>query len=106
LPETTDEVRGVVRACFEAGVPWVARGAGTRLSGGALTVQERVLIALTRMRRVLHVDLPNQRVSVQPGVTNLEISKAVGPTHVYPPDPSSQVVATIGGTAAHDHARR
>ncbi len=102
LPETTEEVSGVVRACFEADVPWVARGAGTGLSGGALPVEHGVLIALTRMRRILGVDLPNQRVTVQPGVTNLEISKAVGPTHVYPPDPSSQVVCTIGGNVAEN----
>ncbi|HEV8420708.1 MAG TPA: FAD-linked oxidase C-terminal domain-containing protein, partial [Actinomycetota bacterium] len=102
LPDTCDEVRQVVRACFEEGVPWVARGAGTGLSGGALPVEDGVVIALTRMRRIFEVDLPNQRVVVEPGVTNAEISRAVGPTHVYPPDPSSQVVCSIGGNVAEN----
>jgi glycolate oxidase len=102
LPDSAAEVRGVVRACFEEGVPWVARGSGTGLSGGALPHERGVLIALTRMRRILEVDLPNQRVVVEPGVTNTEISRAVGPTHVYPPDPSSQVVCSIGGNVAEN----
>src|SRR5204863_1008940 len=91
LPDTADQVRDVVAACDRAGVPWVARGAGSGLSGGALPVAEGILIALTRLRRILDVDLPNQRVVVEPGVTNLAISHAVAPDHFYPPDPSSQV---------------
>src|SRR5439155_14522502 len=91
LPETLEEVRGVVLACADAGVPWVARGSGTGLSGGAVPVAGGVLIALSRMRRIVEVDLANQRVVVEPGVTNVEVSRAVGPTHVYPPDPSSQI---------------
>ncbi|HVL95377.1 MAG TPA: FAD-linked oxidase C-terminal domain-containing protein [Solirubrobacteraceae bacterium] len=102
LPGSADEVRAVVRACFEAGVPFVARGAGSGLSGGALPVAGGVVIALSRMRRILEVDLPNQRVVVEPGVTNLEVSRAVAPTHFYPPDPSSQVVCTIGGNVAEN----
>jgi glycolate oxidase len=102
LPDSTAEVRGVVRACFQEGVPWVARGSGTGLSGGALPHEQGVLIALTRMRRILEIDLPNQRVVVEPGVTNTEIGRAVGPTHVYPPDPSSQVVCSIGGNVAEN----
>src|SRR5205085_7718556 len=102
LPGTVAEVRGVVRACWAAGVPWVARGAGSGLSGGALPVAQGVLIALTRMRAVLEVDLPNQRIVVQPGVTNVEVSAAVGPTHFYPPDPSSQIVCSIGGNVAEN----
>jgi glycolate oxidase len=102
LPDTGEEVRQVVRACFEEGVPWVARGAGTGLSGGAVPIEGGVVIALTRLRRILDVDLPNQRVVVEPGVTNAEISRAVGPTHVYPPDPSSQVVCSIGGNVAEN----
>ncbi len=102
LPDTGEEVRLVVRACFEEGVPWVARGSGTGLSGGAVPIAEGVVIALTRMRRILEVDLPNQRVVVEPGVTNAEITRAVGPTHVYPPDPSSQVVCSIGGNVAEN----
>jgi glycolate oxidase len=102
LPASTDEVCDVVRACADAGVPWVARGAGSGLSGGALPVAQGVLIALTRMRAVLDVDLPNQRIVVQPGVTNNEVSAAVGPTHFYPPDPSSQIVCSIGGNVAEN----
>ena len=85
-----------------ARVPLVARGSGTGLSGGALPVEEGVLIALSRMRRIVEVDLPNQRVVVEPGVTNLDVSKAVGPTHFYPPDPSSQIVCSIGGNVAEN----
>jgi glycolate dehydrogenase FAD-linked subunit len=102
LPGTATEVRDVVKACYEAGVPWVARGAGTGLSGGALPVAEGVLIGLARMRRILEVDLDDARVVVEPGVTNLAISKAVGPTHFFPPDPSSQVVCSIGGNVAEN----
>ena len=80
LPGSADEVAAVVRACHEPEVPWVARGAGSGLSGGALPVEDGVLIALTRMRRILEVDLDNGRVLVEPGVTNIAVSQAVGPT--------------------------
>jgi glycolate oxidase len=102
LPRSADEVRRVVRACYEASVPWVARGAGTGLSGGALPIEEGVLIVLSRMRRILEVDLPNQRISVEPGVTNLDVSRAVGPGLFFPPDPSSQIVCSIGGNVAEN----
>src|SRR2546427_1951408 len=102
LPDTGDEVRAVVTACYEAGVPWGARGSGRGLSGGALPVEDGVLIVLTRLRRILEVDLDNQRVTVEPGVTNLEISRAVAPTHFFPPDPSSQIVCSIGGNVAEN----
>jgi glycolate dehydrogenase FAD-linked subunit len=102
LPDSADEVRQIVRACFEERIPWVARGSGTGLSGGAVPVEEGVVIALTRMRRIVEVDLPNQRVVAEPGVTNAEITRAVGPTHIYPPDPSSQVVCSIGGNVAEN----
>ena len=102
LPESTGEVQAVVAACHREGIPWVARGAGSGLSGGALPVADGVLISLTRMRRILEVDLPNQRVVVEPGVTNVAVSQAVGPTHFYPPDPSSQIVCTIGGNVAEN----
>src|SRR5204862_7260297 len=68
--------------------PFVARGSGTGLSGGALPVAEGVLIALSRMRRVLEVDLADRRVMVEPGVMNLDVPRALGPTHFFPPDPS------------------
>lgn len=102
LPGSAGEVRAVVEACFQAGVPWVARGAGTGLSGGALPVADGVLIAVARMRRILSVDLEDSRVVVEPGVTNLAVSRAVAPTHFYPPDPSSQIVCSIGGNVAEN----
>jgi glycolate oxidase len=102
LPGTAEEVVAVVRACHQHGVPWVARGSGSGLSGGALPVEEGVLVVLTRLRRILEVDLPNQRVVCEPGVSNTAISAAVGPTHFYPPDPSSQIVCSIGGNVAEN----
>src|SRR5439155_17686994 len=94
--------RLVIRACYDARVPWVARGAGSGLSGGALPVADGILIALSRLTRVIDVDLENQRVVVEPGVTNTAVSEAVAPTHFYPPDPSSQIVCTIGGNVAEN----
>jgi glycolate oxidase len=102
LPGTSEQVQQVVRACFEAGVPWVARGAGTGLSGGALPIADGVLVVLSRLRRILSVDLDDARVIVEPGVTNLSVSRAVAPTHFYPPDPSSQIVCSIGGNVAEN----
>jgi glycolate oxidase len=102
LPGTAEEVRQVVQACSEAGVPWVARGSGTGLSGGALPVAEGVLIVLSRLRRILSIELDDALVVVEPGVTNLAVSKAVAPSHFYPPDPSSQVVCSIGGNVAEN----
>jgi glycolate oxidase len=102
LPATGEEVAAVVRACFEAQVPWVARGAGTGLSGGALPHAEGVLIVLARLRRILSVELDDGVVVVEPGVTNLAVSKAVSPSHFYPPDPSSQIVCSIGGNVAEN----
>jgi glycolate oxidase len=102
LPGTADEVQRIVKGCFEAGIPWVARGSGTGLSGGALPIEEGVLIVLARLRRILAVELEDSRVVVEPGVTNLAISRAVAPTHFYPPDPSSQIVCSIGGNVAEN----
>ena len=102
LPGTGEEVAAVVRACHEAGVPWVARGSGSGLSGGALPLEDGVLVVLSRLRRILEVDLENQRVVCEPGVTNIAISAAVGPSHFYPPDPSSQIVCSIGGNVAEN----
>jgi glycolate oxidase len=102
LPGTAEEVRQVVLVCGQTGVPWVARGAGTGLSGGALPVAGGVLIVLSRMRRILSVSLEDQRVVVEPGVTNMQVSQAVAPSHFYPPDPSSQIVCTIGGNIAEN----
>jgi glycolate oxidase len=102
LPGSAEEVRQIVIACAETGVGWVARGAGSGLSGGALPISDGVLIVLTRLTRVLEVDLDNGRICVEPGVTNAAVSAAVGPDLFYPPDPSSQVVCTIGGNVAEN----
>jgi glycolate oxidase len=102
LPGTAEQVRQVVQTCFEAEMPWVARGSGTGLSGGALPVAEGVLIVLSRLRRILSVDLDNGRVVVEPGVTNVSVTRAVSPSHFYPPDPSSQIVCSIGGNVAEN----
>ncbi len=103
LPETTEEVAFVVAGCAEAGMPFVARGAGTGLSGGALPVADGAVISLARMRAVLDIDIANQRMTVQPGVTNADISRAVAAHNLYfAPDPSSQTVCTIGGNIAEN----
>ena len=102
LPSSAD----VQRSCAcgaRAGVPFVARGHGTGLSGGALPVPGGLVIALARLNRVLDVDIPNQRVTVEPGVTNLDITKQVAPFgYYYAPDPSSQQVCSIGGNVAEN----
>jgi glycolate oxidase len=103
LPETTEQVAAVVRTCAELGVPFIARGSGTGLSGGALAEQEAVVIATSRMRRVLEVDLANERITVQPGVINSWVTRAVaGDGFYYAPDPSSQVACSIGGNVAEN----
>jgi glycolate oxidase len=103
LAANAEEVRAAVELCHEHGVPFVARGAGTGLSGGALPVADGVVISLARLNRVLEVDLDAGRVVVEPGVTNLEITKAVAADgFYYAPDPSSQQVCTIGGNVAEN----
>jgi glycolate oxidase len=103
LPGSTDQVVAAVRTCAEHGVPFVARGAGTGLSGGAVPVAEGIVIGLARMRSILEVDVANRRVRLQPGVTNLEVTAAVaGHGLYYAPDPSSQQVCTIGGNVAEN----
>jgi glycolate oxidase len=102
LPNSTAEVQAIVKLCAREGIPWVARGAGSGLSGGAIPVKEGVLIVLTRMKRILEIDLDNGRVCVEPGVTNASVSAAVGPAFFYPPDPSSQIVCSIGGNVAEN----
>ncbi|WP_113703838.1 FAD-linked oxidase C-terminal domain-containing protein [Nonomuraea lactucae] len=103
LPETAEQVALVVRLCSEAGVPFVARGSGTGLSGGALPREDGVLIVTSRMRRILEVDLTDRRAVVEPGVTNLAITEAVRDQgHYYAPDPSSQQVCSIGGNVAEN----
>src|SRR5579862_16590 len=101
LPESADEVAAVVRACHEHGVPFVARGAGSGLSGGALPVADGIVISLARMTAVGAIDLEGGWVVVEPGVTNLDVTRAVAAQGFYfAPDPSSQQVCTIGGNVA------
>jgi glycolate oxidase len=103
LPQTAAQVQQVVKLCRREGVPFVARGHGTGLSGGALPVKNGIVIGLSRMNRVLDIDIPNLRAVVEPGVTNLEITKHVAPFGCYyAPDPSSQVVCSIGGNIAEN----
>jgi glycolate oxidase len=103
LPESAEQVQQVVRLCYEEGIPFVARGSGTGLSGGALPVESGVLIVLARMRRILEVDIANQRVVVEPGVINLHVTQEVANEgYLYVPDPSSQLVSSIGGNLAEN----
>ncbi len=102
LPRSAEQTQAIVQACARHDVPWVARGAGSGLSGGALPVKDGVLLVMSRMKRILEIDLDNGRVCVEPGVTNASVSAAVGPAFFYPPDPSSQIVCSIGGNVAEN----
>ena len=103
LPETVDQVRHVLRTCHDLNVPVVARGAGTGLSGGALPLENGVLLGLAKFNRILAIDLDNHTARVQPGVRNLAISQAVEAHGLYyAPDPSSQIACTIGGNVAEN----
>jgi glycolate dehydrogenase FAD-linked subunit len=103
LPGSAGEVQSVLRLCARDGVPFVARGAGTGLSGGALPVADGVVVSLARMRRILEIDLESERVVVEPGVANLDVTRAVAAEgYFYAPDPSSQQVCTIGGNLAEN----
>ena len=101
IPLTQEEVVETVRLCHREEVPFVARGSGTSLSGGSLPVEGGLVIALNRLNRILHLD-PDERLAVvEPGVINLEVSRAAAPYGLYfAPDPSSQPVCTIGGNVA------
>ena len=103
LPADGAGVVETVRACAEAGVPFVARGSGTGLSGGALPHAEGVLIVTSRLRRIIEIDSANQRGVVEPGVINLDITRAAtGDGYYYAPDPSSQQICSIGGNVAEN----
>jgi glycolate oxidase len=103
LPGNTAEVQAVVRLCNEEQIPFVARGAGTGLSGGALPVAEGVVISLARLTGILEIDVERGQVVVEPGVANLDVTRAVaGAGFYYAPDPSSQQVCTIGGNIAEN----
>ncbi len=103
MPETSAQVREIVHLLHLIQVPFVARGAGTGLSGGALADPDAVLIALTRMNRILGIDPVLRRALLQPGVVNARLSEAVLPFGLhYVPDPSSQAACTIGGNVAEN----
>ena len=103
LPSSTEDVCAVVRLARALEMPIVPRGAGTGLSGGALPIEGGIVVGLARMNRILDVDLPNQRMRVQPGVVNLDVSKRIATMgYYYAPDPSSQSVCTIGGNVAEN----
>ena len=103
LPREAEQVRAVLKVCHELGVPVVARGAGTGLSGGALPSPGCVLLSLSRMNRILSVDAAARTARVQPGVRNLAISEFFAPLGLfYAPDPSSQLACSIGGNVAEN----
>ncbi|GAA4416285.1 FAD-linked oxidase C-terminal domain-containing protein [Georgenia halophila] len=103
LARDADDVRTTVRACAEHQVPFVARGSGTGLSGGALPQAEGVLVVMSQMRQIREIDIENQRAVVDPGVINLQLTGATSPDGYYfAPDPSSQSVCSIGGNVAEN----
>ncbi len=103
LPADTDQVAAVLAACREHGAPVVARGSGTSLSGGALPHPDGVVLSLAKLNRILAIDPINRTARVQPGVRNLAISEAARPFGLYyAPDPSSQIVCSIGGNVAEN----
>ncbi|MFZ9737186.1 MAG: FAD-linked oxidase C-terminal domain-containing protein [Prochlorotrichaceae cyanobacterium] len=103
LPRSTAEVAAAVKLCNQFQVPFVTRGSGTGLSGGALPLADSVLIVTTLMNKILEVDLANQRMVVQPGVINTNVTQAVTEAgYFYAPDPSSQTICSIGGNLAEN----
>ena len=103
LPETVDQVSRILRWCFENGVKVVPRGSGTSLSGGALPLADAVLLGLSKFNRVIDINYGDRLAVVQPGVTNLAITRAVeGQGFYYAPDPSSQIACSIGGNVAEN----
>ena len=101
FPGSTEQTSAVMRELASAGVPFTPRGAGTGLSGGALALNSGVVIEMARMRKILRIDPDNRIAVVQPGVVNLQVSRAVAPYGLYyVPDPSSQPTCTIGGNIA------
>jgi glycolate oxidase len=105
FPGSTTEVAQIVRLAREAKIPYLARGTGTGISGGAIPTQGGLVIELAKMNRVLEIDPANQRAVVQPGVINQDLKELLGEQgygHTYVPDPGSQVVSTIGGNVANN----
>src|SRR5246127_5521267 len=103
FPTSTEQVSEIVKLANREGMPFVARGAGTGLSGGCLPAEGGLVISLMRMNRVLEVDYDNHIAVVEPGLVNLHLSWAVGPKgFYYAPDPSSQQACTVGGNIANN----
>src|SRR5215475_13098322 len=103
LPTSAEQVQTIVRICHREKIPFVARGSGTGLSGGALPVENGIVLSLARMNRILDVDIPNARVVVEPGVINLDVTARIqSKNYFYAPDPSSQSVCSIGGNVAEN----
>lgn len=103
LPSSTEQIQAIVRMCHRERIPFVARGAGTGLSGGALPVANGIVIGLARMNRILEVDMANARVVVEPGVINLDVTgRVMHDDYFYAPDPSSQSVCSVGGNVAEN----
>ncbi|GIF14639.1 FAD-linked oxidase C-terminal domain-containing protein [Actinoplanes teichomyceticus] len=103
LPATAEQVAAVVRACAQTGTPFVARGSGTGLSGGALPHADGVLIVTSQLREIVEIRPEDERAVVQPGVINLQLTKAATPHgYYYAPDPSSQQICSIGGNVAEN----
>ncbi|HVY93231.1 MAG TPA: FAD-binding oxidoreductase, partial [Bryobacteraceae bacterium] len=103
FPKSTEQVAAIVKLAAEHRIPLVGRGAGTGLSGGAIPRVGGIMVGFARMNRILDIDIPNERATVEPGVVNLDISAAVAPFgYFYAPDPSSQRACTIGGNVAEN----
>ena len=103
LPESEQQVQAVVKACSALGVPVVTRGAGTSVSGGAIPRSDGVLLVISKMKRILSIDRLARVAVVEPGVRNLQVSEAAAPHGLfYAPDPSSQLVCSIGGNVAEN----
>ncbi|NJD69499.1 MAG: FAD-binding protein [candidate division NC10 bacterium] len=103
LPNSTEQVVEVVKLCDREQLPFLPRGAGTGLSGGAIAAQGGIIIGLNRMNRILEIDLANQRAVVEPGLVNIALTQAVADRgHYFAPDPASQIASTIGGNVAEN----
>ncbi|MES0327823.1 MAG: FAD-binding protein, partial [Gammaproteobacteria bacterium] len=103
IPETIEHIEATLRLCAEQNIPVVARGAGTGLSGGALPLEDGILLSLAKFNRIIEIDPDNQTARIQPGVRNLAISEAAAKYSLYyAPDPSSQIACSIGGNVAEN----
>jgi len=103
FPQTTEQVSGIVKVACEYGLPFLPRGAGTGLSGGAMAAEGGIIIEMQKMNRILSIDTENRIAVVQPGVVNLNITQTTAPLGLYyAPDPSSQQACTIGGNVAEN----